>query len=395
MSDDWRGYLSDADLDKVRLAAIEAGLTTSDSKVDALLSGMRPLFAGNLAGGGLPANARILVHLRELNRVHNLRNGDVPLVQWLESAIALAGDRVEVDVFEAALDTVTQIKVEPPALAARVAIGPANFDLQPEAQVAGSDETVRIAFLESALASAKSVVKVLVHRHEGGHPVILAGDEPRLINGTGWFIAPQLLITNHHVINARRSAPVPEPDASPTDFELQAENTTVLFDYLKRDAPSATVVSGAGALLASDKALDFAILRIADPAAGRSPLRLRKHLIRKTVQQALGTRVNLLQHPNGQPMRLGFRDNFVVVGDDIELSYLTDTSVGSSGSPVCDDRWSVVALHSGSRRISAQGLEIRGKKVKRENHGIPIPTILKHLKDHHINLYEEIKAGQA
>jgi hypothetical protein len=48
-------------------------------------------------------------------------------------------------------------------------------------------------------------------------------------------------------------------------------------------------------------------------------------------------------------MRLGFRDNFVVVGDDDGLSYLTDTQFGSSGSPVCDDHWFVAALHSGSR----------------------------------------------
>lgn len=94
-------------------------------------------------------------------------------------------------------------------------------------------------------------------------------------------------------------------------------------------------------------------------------------------------------------MRLGFRDNFVVFGDAARLSYLTDTDFGSSGSPVCDDRWSVAALHSGSRSISADDITIRGRKVRRENHGIPIPRILEHLETAHPDLHAEIEAGQA
>ncbi len=392
----WQGYLQDDELDAVRIAAINAGLATSDAMLAALTSSMPPLFAGTLQGSGLPPGPRLLVQLNQLNDIHNLRNGDVPLAQWLEAAIALAGDRPEVDVFEDALDMVLLAPSEPIDGGLQPAdTGGANMDIRPEAMVAGSDQTVDVSFLEGAMRSSRSVVKVLVQRHEDGEAVFLSGDEPWLINGTGWFIGPNLLVTNHHVINARRSFPVEEPDATELDFRMQAESLTVLYDYLRRDQPSAQTVAGPGALVAADKALDFAILRLTNPPEARAPLPLRKRIIKKKVEQALGTRVNVLQHPNGDPMRLGFRDNFVVVGNDDGLSYLTDTSFGSSGSPVCDDRWFVAALHSGSRNVSTQDLVLRGKKVRRENHGIPIPTLLKHLEANHPDLHAEILAGQA
>lgn len=394
---DFDGYLADAELQAVRDAAVQARLAT-DSMLDALLTAVDPRWAGTLPGG-LPPNARLAVHLERMNALHNLRNGDVPLAQWLQQAVFLAGERPETAVFEQALDRVTQVAAEPSpaaraALAAEAPVAAANLDLSPEAMVAGSDDTVDIAFLETALASARSVVKVLVHRHEGGEPIFVTGDNPWLVNGTGWFIGPRLVITNHHVVNARRTAPVPEPDATAQDFAVQAENTTVLFDYLRDDRPSATVTTGAGALMAADKDLDFAILRLPETAEDRPPLRLRKHPILKNAAQPLGTRVNLLQHPNGKAMRLGFRENFVVVGDPQVLSYLTDTNLGSSGSPVCDDGWFVAALHAGSRNISAENIEIRGRKIRRENHGVPLRRILGHLEQNHPALHREILDAQ-
>jgi hypothetical protein len=387
---DFDGYLSDQDMQRLRDAAVSAGLAT-DRILDALLAGLPPLYAGSLPSAPT-ANARLSVELHHMNRVHNLRNGDVPLAQWLRQAVFLAGDKPETDVFEETLDRVTNLKAQPPASATPATLAPiaVNFDVEPEALVAGTDDTVPIAFLEGALASARSVVKLLVHRHDGGEGAFQEGDEKWLVNGTGWFIGPRLVITNHHVVNARRTAPVPEPDASAEDFALQAEHSSVLFDYLTDDSPSVTVDTRAGALLASDKTLDFAILRLPDDGETRTPLRLRRRVIRKRPEQALGTRVNLLQHPNGRPMRLGFRDNFVIVGDETVLTYVTDTSFGSSGSPVCDDRWSVAALHSGSRSISAQGIEIRGHKVRRENYGIPVAAILEHLETRHPALHQEI-----
>jgi len=394
---EWKGHLTDEQLNKVHAAAINAGLAMTDTRIDALLSGLSPRFAADLPGGGLAPSARLLVQLNEMNRVHNLRSGDVPLVQWLDAAIALAGDKPEADVFEAALDRVSLVPAQAPPLPMRMAAAPVaapNFDVRPEAVVAGSDQTVDVGFLSDGLAASRAVVKLLVHKHLDGEAVFQDSDEPWLINGTGWFIGAGLVITNHHVVNARMTFPAAEPDASEQDFRLQAESTRVLYDYLEKDHPSATVEAAAGALQASSQELDFAILRLPATAERRGPLRLRQHAIRKRAEQALGTRVNLLQHPNGDPMRLGFRDNFVVIGDNDALSYLTDTNFGSSGSPVCDDRWSVAALHSGSRNISTDNVVIRGRRVRRENHGIPIPRIMAFLAAEHPELHAEIQDAQ-
>ncbi len=404
---EWKGHLTDQKLNELHAATISSGLAMTNARLDALLSALDPRYAAGLSGGGLAPSARLLVQLNEMNQVHNLRGGDVPLAQWLDAAVTLAGDKAEAEVFEDALDLVTQVPAPVVAKGPGISFGleavvvpeapplvAANLEVRLEAMVAGSDQTVEVGFLAGGLTASKSVVKLLVHKHLDGEGIYQAGDEPWLVNGTGWFIGPGLLITNHHVVNARMTYPVAEPDASEQDFRQQAENTTVLFDYVEKDQPSMEIVSGPGALQASDKNLDFAILRLPATAQQRGPLRLRKRVIRKRAEQALGTRVNLLQHPNGKPMRLGFRDNFVVIGDGDGLSYLTDTNFGSSGSPVCDDRWSVAALHSGSRNVSAENVTIRGKKVRRENHGIPIPRIMEHLKAEHPSLHAEITAGQ-
>jgi endonuclease G len=89
------------------------------------------------------------------------------------------------------------------------------------------------------------------------------------------------------------------------------------------------------------------VLRLDACAAERLPLRPRVNPLTRPQASALQERVNVLQHPAGDPMRLGLRDNFVVVGSNERLSYLTDTAGGSSGSPICDDAWHVAGLHRG------------------------------------------------
>ena len=59
-----------------------------------------------------------------------------------------------------------------------------------------------------------------------------------------------------------------------------------------------------------------------------------------------GRRVNIIQHPGGRPQEITFRDNkLLAVRDDI-LQYLTDTEYGSSGSPILNDHFQLVGLHS-------------------------------------------------
>jgi hypothetical protein len=205
------------------------------------------------------------------------------------------------------------------------------------------------------------------------------------------MLAPRLLITNFHVIAARRSY---EEPASVEDFRLQGEKAEVIFDLYREDSRGEAVsVEGC---IAYDRNLDYAILRLqGDNLARRPPLRLRSDYIRKKADHPLRERVNVLQHPNGISMRLGFRNNFVVVGNEGKLSYLTDTAEGSSGSPICDDEWFVAALHRGTLDISDKPVFVWGKEITEENFGTPIGQILTHLERKFPEVRTTVRNGQA
>jgi endonuclease G, mitochondrial len=395
----WSGYLDAADLAAVTGAITDAGLATHE-KLNALMLSLPPRYAGLLDMHLVPPIMRLRAQLRQMNRVHNLKTGEVPLALFLTSAIDATADSSVLEVLEKAL---AKIKRHEPAtasaaMAGKAVPGPvrptlgANLEVTPEVQIGDFDQTLLVDFLSRGVEAARSVFKIVVHRHFEGKPNYITADQPDLSNGTGWVIAPGLAITNHHVISARARA---DGDATPDDFRLQAERSKVLFDYFRDDPAAEGVELGSGALLASDPQLDFALLRLPAALQTRRPMRLRKNRIAKTLVQALGMGVNVLQHPDGKPMRLGFRNNFVVVGDESVLAYLTDTASGSSGSPVCDDAWTVAALHYGARPISDEGLHIMGKLIRRENVGTPVPTILQHLAQRHPDLHAEIAAGQA
>ena len=56
-------------------------------------------------------------------------------------------------------------------------------------------------------------------------------------------------------------------------------------------------------------------------------------------------RVYIIQHPHGGAKKIGMIHNVVRYVDDDVIRYWTDTESGSSGSPVFNERWQVVALH--------------------------------------------------
>jgi V8-like Glu-specific endopeptidase len=55
--------------------------------------------------------------------------------------------------------------------------------------------------------------------------------------------------------------------------------------------------------------------------------------------------VIVVQHPNGGYKQIVLTSNYVVAIKGHVLHYTTDTMPGSSGSPVFNDSWQVVAIH--------------------------------------------------
>ena len=64
--------------------------------------------------------------------------------------------------------------------------------------------------------------------------------------------------------------------------------------------------------------------------------------------------MTIVQHPGGEKKQIALRENRIVDVLDAFLHYEADTEPGSSGSPVFDDGWEVVALHHASVRAPDQ-----------------------------------------
>ncbi len=60
---------------------------------------------------------------------------------------------------------------------------------------------------------------------------------------------------------------------------------------------------------------------------------------------AKGDHVTIIQHPEGGPKQIALNENRVTNIYNYHVQYTTDTMPGSSGSPVFNDKWQVVAIH--------------------------------------------------
>ena len=84
----------------------------------------------------------------------------------------------------------------------------------------------------------------------------------------------------------------------------------------------------------------------------------------------VGEYMNIVQHPNGLPKQLAFRDNQVTDLLDDFVHYRADTEPGSSGSPVFNDQWEMVGLHhSGVPKRNSQNQILRDATVWTPEHG--------------------------
>ena len=204
----------------------------------------------------------------------------------------------------------------------------------------GDNNLRPISFLEMGTRRARCVTQVIV---------------TGLGLGTGFLIAPNLLLTNNHVI--------PSVD--------HARQTLLRFNY-ETDVSGQLMASSyyncaPDILFVTSEALDYTLVGVqGDPGMqfGFVPPY-------RTAVSA-GMRVNIIQHPGGQPKQIGLVDNEVAYADGQVVQYLTDTMPGSSGSPVFDDGWALVALHHSGGWIP----EPNGNSTHFRNEGIAFAAIL-------------------
>ncbi len=236
----------------------------------------------------------------------------------------------------------------------------------------GTDDLLNINFLPKGLKASKSVGRVTINSSQGkGY-------------GTGFLICDNLLITNNHVLPSKSDA----------------KNSYVEFDY-QEDINSHPINPASfgfepDELFITSKAMDFTVVFVNghsfDSRVSLADFGKLK-LIEEIGKLQVGERVSIIQHPNGERKQVALRNNEVIDIFDQFIHYETDTEPGSSGSPVFNEEWEVVALHhSGVPKKDENGRiltkdgdiwsEFQGEEAIDwiANEGIRISSIIKHLR---------------
>ncbi|TQK50395.1 trypsin-like peptidase [Streptomyces sp. SLBN-118] len=372
-------YLTAHEILQVRDAALETGL--ADPMVRPLLfDGIMPKYRGTLPM--LPAPGRQLhSDLNEMNRVERLVDGSVPLEIWLRNAIAQTTEAEPLALLQRTLDDVARSAGGEPDIMAGM---PGSDIREIKEEIVHRDDTVPFDFLRGGDLAGTAVARIKVPPYQGGAPVQPNGFPH---SGTGWLIAPDLLITNHHVVNARSGTGAGRPRADTEDLRLQAQHARARFDYDTDDVE--TEEATVSELVATDPELDYAIVRLT-----AEPSRPSLKLAREPLALAKGdvVAVNIIQHPGGAPKRVALRNNLVYAADGSDVRYFTDTRGGSSGSPVFTDDWKVVALHRGTRRV--EDVMFQGRTTAFVNVGTQMDIIMRHLKSNSPGIHAEIEKAQ-
>ena len=197
--------------------------------------------------------------------------------------------------------------------------------------ILGQSNLLPFDFLRSGDKIGRAVVKI--QRGDGAA-------------GTGFLVAPDILLTNNHVLADVESA---RSAYALANYERMPPDDPSGFPAVARLKPET--------LFVTSSELDFTFVAVEGiDFLGAVPID------RDSFNLIANEYVNLIQHPRGRPKEIAVQDNQVVRADSLVAQYSCDTEPGSSGSPVFNNQWQLVALHHASVLADEPtDLEPRGK----------------------------------
>jgi V8-like Glu-specific endopeptidase len=209
------------------------------------------------------------------------------------------------------------------------------------------NDLMMVNYLERGLLAAKAVVRICTRNAHGNF-------EPY---GTGSMILPNLLLTNNHIFPDKNKA---KDSYAEFNYQLDCDGVqmkTYCFD-LKPDE-----------FFATDKNLDFTVIAVAGKSRDKTTDLSNMGILQIDISKdnyAKGKCLSIIQHPSGDYKSVAIRENQLIDVQDKFIWYQTDTTPGSSGSPVFNDNWKLVALHhSGVPKEDKDGnyIQLNGKPI--------------------------------
>jgi len=180
--------------------------------------------------------------------------------------------------------------------------------------------------------------------------------DPLARRGTGFLVADGLVMTNYHVLRY-------EPGE---DIEANARATALRFGCVTAEdgreslGQTFTLDEDEPILAASPvDELDYVLLRV-EPKIKQDPNI--KPLPFSEQEPIPKADLHILQHPQGQAMKIALSNNGVTYVDTDKglVQYWTRALGGSSGAPCFNHDWDVVALHHAERAV---GLGVRREGI--------------------------------
>lgn len=197
---------------------------------------------------------------------------------------------------------------------------PARFSLPDdtafEAILGAVSNLKQISWIEEGLKLSSSVCRVIT---------------PNFM-GTGFLISPTCIMTNNHVIPNEKVA-----ENSCAEFNYQ-------LNFAGKKLPTYRYKLDSKVFHTNDN-LDYTFVGIESSSELPKTDQWGNVELDSNANPMPGEHVIIIQHPDGGPKQICILANQIINIENDLIYYTTDTMPGSSGSPVFNDHWKVIAIH--------------------------------------------------